>query len=106
MHASSVMPPSHLSNLPIARIETHSKLKLLRGSLLFRLSMAKYYYNRRILFTILVIVFIIVVSFSQRGASCRPLQDDQGPRAQFDGLLLQFLPRGPVKPSAPDPIRP
>jgi len=46
-----------------------------------------------------------MVAFSQRGASCRPLHDEQG-SVEFDSLLLQVLPRGPLRPSAPDPVRP
>ncbi|KAL9318649.1 hypothetical protein ACSQ67_015166 [Phaseolus vulgaris] len=60
---------------------------------------------RRILFMVIVIVFIIMVSFSRSGASCRPLHDEQG-SVEFDSLLLQVLPRGPLKPPSPDPIRP
>ncbi|KAK7345800.1 hypothetical protein VNO77_16411 [Canavalia gladiata] len=61
--------------------------------------------NRRVLFAILVIFFIILVGSSELGGSCRPLQDEQWV-GELDGLLLQLLPRGPVRPSAPDPIRP
>ncbi|KAJ1417514.1 putative transmembrane protein [Sesbania bispinosa] len=57
------------------------------------------------LFTVIVMIFFIVALSSQFGASCRPLQDDQWSR-EFDGLLLQLLPRGPSKPSKPDPKHP
>jgi hypothetical protein len=53
--------------------------------------------TRRILFTILVIIFFILAVSSQLGVDSRPLQNEQ-----FNGLLLQLLPRGPSKPSAPD----
>lgn len=55
---------------------------------------------------VLVIIFIIMVALSQRGEGCRPLHDDEQGAGEFDGLLLQFLPRGSLKPSAPDPIHP
>jgi hypothetical protein len=54
--------------------------------------------NRRVLTIILMIILLVLVT-SQLGVSCRPLQDEV-----FDGLILQFLPRGtPSKPSTPDP---
>lgn len=58
-----------------------------------------------ILFTILVIIFTIFLAFPQYGVACRTLQEDQWFR-QCNGILLQALPRGPVMPSSPDPIRP
>ncbi|KAK7393439.1 hypothetical protein VNO78_21995 [Psophocarpus tetragonolobus] len=61
--------------------------------------------NRRILFMVLLMMFIIMVVFSERGTSCRPLQDEQG-SGEFHGFLLQLLPRGPVKHSGTDPTRP
>ncbi|KEH42581.1 transmembrane protein, putative [Medicago truncatula] len=68
--------------------------------------MAFSYNNKRILFTVLVIIFFILVVSSQLGSACRPLQDEQISK-EFDGLLLQFLPRGtPSKPSTPSPIHP
>ena len=63
-------------------------------------------FSMRILFMVLVIIFTIMVVYSQRGEGCRPLHDDEQGAGEFDGLLLQFLPRGPLKPSAPDPIHP
>ncbi|KAG2402741.1 uncharacterized protein HKW66_Vig0249640 [Vigna angularis] len=62
-------------------------------------------HTRRILFMVIVMVFIITVAFSEGAASSRPLHDEHD-SVEFDSLLLQFLPRGPLKPSAPDPIRP
>jgi hypothetical protein len=57
------------------------------------------FYNRRILSIVLMIMFLVLVTSSQLGVSCRPLQDEL-----FDGLILQFLPRGtPSKPSTPNP---
>ncbi|RDX90817.1 hypothetical protein CR513_27281, partial [Mucuna pruriens] len=44
-------------------------------------------------------------SSATTGNACRSLQEDQWLR-EYNGLLLQALPRGPVKPSSPDPIRP
>jgi len=58
--------------------------------------------NKRILSTILVIIFFVLVTSSQLGVSCRPLQDDEWSRE----LVLQLLPRGTSKPSSPDPIHP
>ncbi|CAJ2633752.1 unnamed protein product [Trifolium pratense] len=55
--------------------------------------------TRRILFTILVVIFFILVVSSQLGVESRPLQNEQ-----FDGLLLHLLPRGPSVQSTPDPI--
>jgi hypothetical protein len=46
-----------------------------------------------------MIILLVLVTSSQLGVSCRPLQDEL-----FDGLILQFLPRGtPPKPSTPNP---
>ncbi|KAH1070257.1 hypothetical protein GYH30_007393 [Glycine max] len=59
---------------------------------------------RMILFIMLLIFFTILVAFPQFG-DCRALQEDEWLR-EYNGLLLQSLPRGPVKPSSPDPIRP
>ncbi|RDX64611.1 hypothetical protein CR513_56815, partial [Mucuna pruriens] len=59
---------------------------------------------RMILFTMLLIMFTILVAFPHFGTACRSLQEDQWLR-EYNGLLLQALPRGPVKPSSPDPIR-
>ncbi|WVZ06032.1 hypothetical protein V8G54_019378 [Vigna mungo] len=59
--------------------------------------------KRMILLAILLIIFFtIFVAFPQPGAACRTLQEDQWLR-QSNGILLQVLPRGPVKPSSPDP---
>jgi len=58
--------------------------------------------NRRILSTIIVIIFFVLVVSSQLRVSCRPLQDDEWSRE----LVLQLLPRGTSKPSSPDPIHP
>ncbi|KAK7396417.1 hypothetical protein VNO78_17414 [Psophocarpus tetragonolobus] len=60
---------------------------------------------RIILFIMLLIMFTILVAFPQCGAAGRTLQEDEWLR-KYNGLLLQALPRGPVKPSTPDPIRP
>lgn len=60
---------------------------------------------RMILFVMLLIIFIILVASPQFGAASRLLQEDQWLR-EYNGILLQALPRGPVKPSSPDPIRP
>jgi hypothetical protein len=50
------------------------------------------------LFTILVVIFFILVVSSQLGVvESRPLKDEQ-----FGGLYLQFLPRGQSKPSRAD----
>ncbi|KAG4393759.1 hypothetical protein GLYMA_03G160466v4 [Glycine max] len=57
------------------------------------------------LFITLLIIFTILVVFPQFGEAGRALQEDQWLR-EYNGLLLQALPRGPVKPSSPDPIRP
>jgi hypothetical protein len=57
------------------------------------------FFNRRVLSIILVIILLVLVTSSQLGVSCRPLQDEL-----FDGLILQLLPRGtPSKPSTPNP---
>ncbi|KAJ1417513.1 putative transmembrane protein [Sesbania bispinosa] len=69
------------------------------------MGMAANFSNRRILFTVVVIIFFILVVSSQLGASCRPLQEDQWSR-EFDGLLLQLLPRGSSRPSSPDSTQP
>jgi hypothetical protein len=63
------------------------------------MGMALSYNTRGILFTILVIIFFILAISSQHGVDSRPLQDEQ-----FDGLFMQLLPRGPSKPSTPDPM--
>jgi len=52
-----------------------------------------------------LIIFTILVAFPEFGAAGRALQEDQWLR-ESNGILLQSLPRGPVKPSSPDPIRP
>jgi hypothetical protein len=57
------------------------------------------FFNRRVLSIILVIILLVLVTSSQLGVSCRPLQDEL-----FDGLIMQLLPRGtPSKPSTPNP---
>ncbi|KAK7393438.1 hypothetical protein VNO78_21994 [Psophocarpus tetragonolobus] len=61
--------------------------------------------KRRIIFMVLLMIFTIMVVFSERGTSCRPLKDEQS-SGEFRGLLLQLLPIGPVKRSGPDPTRP
>ncbi|XLS81114.1 hypothetical protein HN51_046945 [Arachis hypogaea] len=63
--------------------------------------------SRRFILMILVIIFIMMVaSSSQFGAECRPLLQDGGSRREFNGILLQMLPRGPSRRSGPDPIHP
>ncbi|CAL0300614.1 unnamed protein product [Lupinus luteus] len=59
--------------------------------------MSIFYSYRRILFIVLFIIFAILVASPRYGAACRPLHDE---------LLLQLLPRGPSKPSSPDPTHP
>jgi len=53
----------------------------------------------------LLMIFTILVAFPQFGAAGRVLQENQWLR-EYNGLFLQSLPRDPVKPSSPDPIRP
>jgi len=60
---------------------------------------------RMVLFIMVLIIFTILVAFPEFGAAGRALQEDQWLR-ESNGILLQSLPRGPVKPSSPDPIRP
>ncbi|KAE9618399.1 hypothetical protein Lal_00047935 [Lupinus albus] len=55
------------------------------------------YNYKRILFIVVFIIFAILVGSPRYGAACRPLQDE---------LLLHLLPRGPSKPSTPDPTHP
>ncbi|KAG4913213.1 hypothetical protein JHK82_053798 [Glycine max] len=57
------------------------------------------------LFIMLLMIFTILVAFPQFGAAGRVLQENQWLR-EYNGLFLQSLPRDPVKPSSPDPIRP
>ncbi|KAK7336836.1 hypothetical protein VNO77_17386 [Canavalia gladiata] len=61
--------------------------------------------QRMMLFIVLLIIFTILVAFPPFGSATRILQEDQWLR-KYDGLLLQSLPRGPLKPSSPDPIHP
>jgi len=60
---------------------------------------------RMVLFIIVLIIFTILVAFPEFGAAGRVLQEDQWLR-ENNGTLLQSLPRGPVKPSSPDPLHP
>ncbi|KAE9589169.1 hypothetical protein Lal_00000228 [Lupinus albus] len=56
-----------------------------------------YSYMMRIMLIVVLTIFVMLVASPQYGAACRPLQDE---------LLLQLLPRGPSKPSTPDPTHP
>jgi hypothetical protein len=67
------------------------------------MSMAFSYNNMRILFTFLLVILIVLIVSSQLGAACRPLQDERTLSREFNGLLFQFLSRGPPKQSTPDP---
>jgi len=60
---------------------------------------------RKVLLIMALIIFTILVAFPEYGAAGRALQEDEWVR-EYNGILLQSLPRGPVKPSSPDPIRP
>jgi len=53
-----------------------------------------------------VTIFTIFVVFPELGAAGRALEEDQWLKENNGITLLQSLPRGPLKPSSPDPIRP
>nr|KYP51168.1 hypothetical protein KK1_026976 [Cajanus cajan] len=53
------------------------------------------------LFTVVLIIFTILVVSPQFGAACRPLSS-QG--SKQNGPLLWSILRGPAPPSNPDPI--
>ncbi|QCD97716.1 hypothetical protein DEO72_LG6g2428 [Vigna unguiculata] len=61
---------------------------------------------RMILFIMVVTIFTIFVVFPELGAAGRALEEDQWLKENNGITLLQSLPRGPLKPSSPDPIRP
>ncbi|KAK7345801.1 hypothetical protein VNO77_16412 [Canavalia gladiata] len=70
-------------NLVVATIYTVTDMSLSYG------------YTKILLIVLLIVLTVFVIS-PQFGAACRPLQDE----------LLLKLPRGPKRPSSPDPIHP